>query len=167
MFFDGWFGLFRILVTGVLAYAALVFWLRVSGKRTLSKWNSFDFAVTIALGSVLASVIMSKETVLAEGIIAFVLLIGLQFVITWLSVRFDWVKNIIKGEPTLLLDKGEFLRGAMKQQRVTESEIRAAIRAKGAAAIEEIAAVVLETDGSFSVIKNSKTDSRSALSDVS
>lgn len=167
MFFDGWFGLFRILVTGVLAYAALVFWLRVSGKRTLSKWNSFDFAVTIALGSVLASVIMSKETVLAEGITAFVLLIGLQFVITWLSVRFDWVKNIIKGKPTLLLDKGEFLPGAMKQQRVTESEIRAAIRAKGAAAIEEIAAVVLETDGSFSVIKNSKTDSRSALSDVS
>ncbi len=167
MFFDGWYGLFRILIIGVPAYAALVFWLRVSGKRTLSKWNAFDFVVTIALGSVLASVILSKDTVLAEGIAAFVLLIGLQFVITWLSVRFDWLKNTVKGEPTLLLDKGEFLRDAMKRQRVTESEIHAAIRAQGSAATEEIAAVVLETDGSFSVIKNSKAGSRSALADVS
>ncbi|MDQ6785865.1 MAG: DUF421 domain-containing protein [Acidobacteriota bacterium] len=166
MFFDGWYAILRILITGVLAYAALVVWLRVSGKRTLSKWNAFDFVVTIALGSTLASVIMSKDTVLAEGIAAFVLLIGLQFIITWLSVRFDWVKNTIKGEPTLLLDKGEFLRNAMKSQRVTESEIRAAIRSKGTAAVEEIEAVVLETDGSFSVIKKSKTDSRTALSDV-
>ena len=167
MFFDGWQAIFRILITGVTAYILLVVWLRVSGKRTLSKWNAFDFVVTIALGSTLASVILSKDTALAEGITAFVLLIGLQFIITWLSVRFDWVKNTVKGEPTLLFDKGEFLRKKMKSQRVTESEIRAAIRSKGAAAVEEIEAVVLETDGSFSVIKKSKTGSRTALSDVS
>ncbi len=51
MFFDDWFGIVRILIVGVLAYAALIIFLRVSGKRTLSKWNAFDFVVTIALGS--------------------------------------------------------------------------------------------------------------------
>ena len=166
MFFDDWFALFRILAVSVFAYAALIVLLRVSGKRTLSKWNAFDFVVTIALGSTLASVIMSKDISLADGVFALLLLVGLQFVITRLSVRFDWVKNLIKAEPTLLLDRGEFLMEAMKRQRVTESEIRAAIRSAGAAAVEEIEAVVLETDGSLSVVKKSPNDSRSALKDV-
>jgi uncharacterized membrane protein YcaP (DUF421 family) len=166
MFFDSWFGIVRILIVGVLAYAALIIFLRVSGKRTLSKWNAFDFVVTIALGSTLASVIISKDVVLIEGVIAFALLIGLQFVITRLSVRFDSIKNVVKAEPTLLFDKGEFLPEAMRRQRVAESEIRAAIRSNGLAAIESVEAVVLETDGTFSVVKKSANDSRTALKDV-
>ncbi len=166
MFFDDWSGIVRILIVGVLAYVALIIFLRVSGKRTLSKWNAFDFVVTIALGSTLASVIISKDVVLIEGVIAFALLIGLQFVITRLSVKFDFIKNVVKAEPTLLFDKGEFLNEAMRRQRVTESEIRAAIRSEGFAAIEEIEAVVLETDGTFSVVKKSANDSRTALKDV-
>ncbi len=167
MFFDDWFGLFRILIIGVLAYGVLIFLLLASGKRTLSKWNAFDFVVTIALGSTLATVIMSKDVSFAEGVFALGLLIGLQFVITWLSVRFNWIENLVKAEPTLLFDKGDFLTNAMKRQRVAEGEVRMAIRAKGIAAVEEVEAVVLETDGSFSVIKKSATDSRSALADVS
>ncbi len=167
MFFDDWFGLVRVLVIGVLAYAAVIFWLRVSGKRTLSKWNAFDFVVTVALGSTLATVIMSKDVSFAEGVLALGLLVALQFVITFLAVRFDWVKKLVKASPTLLFDKGEFLPDAMRGERVTESEIRMAIRAQGIAAVEEIEAVVLETDGSFSVIKKSANDSRSALADVS
>jgi len=167
MFFDDWFGLIRIFIVGVLAYAALIIFLRVSGKRTLSKWNAFDFVVTIALGSTLASVVVSKDVVLIEGVIAFALLIGLQFVITRLSVKFDFIKNVVKAEPTLLFDKGEFLPEVMRRQRVAESEIRAAIRSNGLAAIEEAEAVVLETDGTFSVVKKSANDSRTALKDVS
>ena len=166
MFFDSWFGIVRILIVGVHAYAALIIFLRVSGKRTLSKWNAFDFVVTIALGSTLASVIISKDVVLIEGVIAFALLIGLQFVITRLSVRFNFIENVVKAEPTLLFDKGEFLNEAMRRQRVAESEVRAAIRSKGFASIENIEAVVLETDGTFSVVKKSANDSRTALKDV-
>jgi uncharacterized membrane protein YcaP (DUF421 family) len=167
MFFDDWFGLLRVLIIGVFAYGALIFLLLASGKRTLSKWNSFDFVVTIALGSTLATVIVSKDVSFAEGVFALGLLIGLQFVITWLSVRFDWAENLVKAKPTLLFDKGGFLLEPMKRQRIAEAEVRMAIRAAGVAAVEEIEAVVLETDGSFSVIKKAATNSRSALKDVS
>lgn len=67
MFFDGWTGLLRVLVVGTLAYAALVLLLRVSGKRTLSKMNAFDLVVTVALGSTLATVLLSRDVALAEG----------------------------------------------------------------------------------------------------
>jgi uncharacterized membrane protein YcaP (DUF421 family) len=72
MFFDDWFGLLRILIVSILAYGALIVLLLASGKRTLSKWNSFDFVVTIALGSTLATVIMSKDVSFTEGIFALV-----------------------------------------------------------------------------------------------
>lgn len=166
MFFDGWFGVTRIIIIGILAYFALIFWLRVSGKRTLSKWNAFDFVVTIALGSTFATVIMSKDVVFAEGFAALVLLIALQFVITWCSVRSELLKKIINSEPALLFDKGVFLDDALRRERVSKGEVRAAIRSQGFAAVEEVEAVVLETDGTFSVIKKTADNSRSALQDV-
>ena len=166
MIYDDMQGLIRVLTRAVLGYVALVFWLRVSGKRTLSKWNVFDFVVTIALGSILASVIISKSVALLEGILAFVVLIGLQYLITWLSVRSSKFAALVKAEPTLLLSDGEYCTAALKSQRVTKSEIRAAIRGAGILAIEDVAAVVLETDGSFSVMPHNNSGSKTALSDA-
>lgn len=167
MFFESWAGLVRVIVGGALAYAALILLLRTSGKRTLSKMNAFDFVVTVALGSTLATVLLSKDVALAEGVLAFALLISLQFAITWLSVRSARVSRLVKSEPALLLRRGRFLRGAMRRERVNEEEVRSAVRNAGRASISEIEAVVLETDGSLSVIGRSDGgDSESALEDV-
>lgn len=167
MFFESWFGPIRVIIVGVLAYLALIISLRISGKRTLSKWNAFDFVVTIALGSTLATVLLSKDVALVEGVSAFIVLIGLQYIITWLSVRYSVMERIIKAEPTLLLSRGQFIHESLREQRVTESEVRAAVREAGIVAIEEVGAVVLETDGSFSVMRKTESKSRSALADVS
>src|SRR5918911_4171620 len=109
MFFDGWYGPVRVVVVGTLAYTALVLLLRVSGKRTLSKLNAFDLVVTVALGSTLATVLLSKDVALAEGVLAFALLILLQFAITWLSVRSGRVQGLVKAEPSLMLHHGRLL----------------------------------------------------------
>ena len=152
MLFDSWAGLGRVLLVGTLAYVALVLLLRISGKRTLGKLNAFDLVVTVALGSTLATVLLSKSVALAEGVLALGLLILLQYLIAWLSVRSPQFQALIKAEPTLLLHRGRFLERAMKAERITREEILAALRASGAAEAGEIAAVVLETDGTLSVI---------------
>ncbi|MGG5823568.1 DUF421 domain-containing protein [Falsiroseomonas sp. HW251] len=154
MFFDSWFGLLRVLVVGTFAYAALVLLLRVSGKRTLAKLNAFDLIVTVALGSTLATVLLSKSVALVEGIVAFALLAGLQYLVAWFAVRSPGFSDLVKSEPTLLLHRGRLLEGAMRAQRVTRAEVFAALRGSGAAEPEQVAAVVLETDGSLSVIRN-------------
>ncbi len=166
IFYDNWEGLARTLIVGVLAYVSLVVALRGSGKRTLSKMNAFDLIVTVALGSTLATIILNKSTALAEGVLAFSLLIGLQFLVTWSSVRAGWVRRLVTGEPRLLLRRGEFLPDALKQARVTEDEVRAAVRAAGVAALDGVEAVVLETDGSFSVVKPGDGNGPSSLADV-
>ena len=166
IFFNNWFELLRVLIVGVLAYASLVAFLRVSGKRTLAKMNAFDLVVTVALGSTLATILLSKDVALAEGLVALALLIGLQFIIAWLSRRSRRVETLVKSEPALLLHQGRFLPLAMRHERVTESEVQAAIRSEGIARVEEVAAVVLETDGTFSVIKSGPSPWPSVLKGV-
>jgi uncharacterized membrane protein YcaP (DUF421 family) len=151
--FDGASPLLRTMVVGVLAYAGLLVVLRVSGKRTLSKLNAFDFVVTVALGSTLATVLLNKDVSLTQGVLAFALLVVLQFLITWTSVRIAWIRKIVTGEPTLLLHRGKLLDRALVLARVTEEEVRAAVRSAGVASLEDVEAVVLETDGSISVVK--------------
>ena len=154
LFFSGGLSLLRTALMALMAYTLLVFLLRVSGKRTLSKMNAFDLVVTVALGSTLATVILNKNVSLADGVLAFFLLIFFQLVITWLSARFKTVSHLIKSQPALLLYRGELLRDMMRRERIDEDEIYAIIRKKGLASYKEIDAVVLETDGSLTVIQN-------------
>ena len=152
LFFNNWDRIWRTLIIGVLAYVALVFILRISGKRTLSKMNAFDFIVTIALGSTLATILLSKDTALAEGIVALSLLVFLQFIITWLSVRSKKFQQLIKSTPALLFYRGSFLQHELKKERITQEEINAKLRQKGIEDVRTVDAVVLETDGTLSVI---------------
>ncbi|TFE00581.1 DUF421 domain-containing protein [Jeotgalibacillus salarius] len=153
MFFNDWETIGRTLLVGVLAYIGLIMILRVSGKRTLSKMNAFDLIVTVALGSTLATILLSKDVALAEGITAYFVLIAMQYIFTWLSVRSVTVSKLIKSQPELLFYNGEFYRGAMKKSRILEIEMLQAARSNGLSSFEEVLAVVLETDGSFSVVK--------------
>ena len=153
MLFDPWAGLGRVLLVGPLAYIALVAILRISGKRTLTKLNAFDLVVTVALGSTLATVLLSKSVALAEGMLAMALLVFFQFAITWLSVGSRGFRDLVKSEPTLIMHQGEFLDGAMRAQRMTRDEVMAALRSNGMMDASQAAAVVLETDGTIAVIK--------------
>ena len=166
MFFSGWSTLVRTLVIGILAYINLIVLLRISGRRTLSKMNAFDLIVTVALGSTFATILLNRDVSLAEGTLALALLIGLQYLVTWSSVRVGWVRKLVTGEPALLLYQGQMLSSAMRVARVTEDELRSAIRSSGSSSIDDVEAVVLETDGSFSVISQGSGNQRSSLSGV-
>lgn len=152
MFFESWAALLRIVIVGLLAYTALVVLLRTSGKRTLTKLNAFDLVVTVALGSTLATILLSKQTPLADGVVALALLIFLQFALTWLSVRNRTVRVLVRSEPRLLLLRGELLEGAMRDERINEDEVLQALRSAGYRCADDAEAVVLETDGSMSII---------------
>jgi uncharacterized membrane protein YcaP (DUF421 family) len=165
--FDGWASIGRTVIVGVLAYLALVILLRASGKRTLSKMNAFDLVVTVALGSTLATILLSRDVSLASGVTALAILIGLQYALAWGMVRSSTMRQIAKSEPRLLLFRGEFLHGAMRDERVNRDEVLAALRKHGMSDSDGAAAVVLETDGTFSVVADAPGGSHSALKDVS
>ncbi len=154
MFYDDWQGLLRVVTVGGCAYVALIALLRVSGKRTLAKLNAFDFVITIALGSTLATVLLSSSVALAEGVTALALLVGLQFAVTWTSVRSRRIRRLVRSDPTLVIYRGQLLHEALRRERVTEEEIRQVLRQQGQASVDTVAALVLETDGSFALVSD-------------
>jgi uncharacterized membrane protein YcaP (DUF421 family) len=152
MFYQDWSGIMRTLIVGTLAYGALIVSLRVSGKRTLAKLNAFDLIVTVALGSTLATIVLSEDVALAEGVAALLLLIVLQYVVAFVSVRSRRFARAVRSEPSLLVRDGALCPEAMRRARVTEEELETVLRTNGERRFEAVEAIILESDGSFSVI---------------
>lgn len=151
MVFQGWEGIVRTLLVGTLAYATLVIFVRIAGKRSLAKLNAFDFVVTVALGSILASILLQESIALTEGATAIGLLLLLQFFVSYGSVHSTKFARLVRSEPSLLARDGRICSGTMKQQRLTEEEIMSVVRSAGARDIGDVKFVILEADGSISV----------------
>lgn len=166
MFFDSWHALLHTIVVGTLAYIGLIALLRIAGKRSLSKWNPFDFIITVAFGAVMGTALTSADTPLTKILLAIALLVGLQYAITSLTVRFRSMRTIIKPVPVLLVCRGRILDDVLLRERITENEVLAALRARGVACLEDAEAVVLESDGSVSVIEGGDYGVATTLGDV-
>ncbi len=162
MWFDGWSDVVRVVVLGASAYVVMVIVLRVSGKRTLAKLNAFDLVVTVALGSVLATIALSSDVSLIEGVAAIALLVAAQWIVSWASVRTSLARQLVRAEATVVFD-GHFDDTALARVRLTRGEVFQAIRASGCGDLELVAAVVLETDGSLSVVTAERCHTASAM----
>ncbi|WP_054954699.1 DUF421 domain-containing protein [Paenibacillus dakarensis] len=166
MFFDNWYPIIRIIIVGTLSYFSLILLLRSSSNRALSQMNAFDFTVSVAIGSILSTVIMDTNVTLAEGLAAFVLLLTLQFIVSWLSMRYSAVEKILKSEPHLLFYQGNFINKAMKKARVHKDDIYQAARKEGIDSLDSVAAVVLEANGKLSIVQSDKKGSIETLNNV-
>lgn len=163
MWFDSWQDLLRVVAVGAAAYVSLVVVLRLSGKRTLSKLNAFDLVVTVALGSTLATILLSKDVSWSEGVLALVLLAVLQLTVAWTTTRLPSSRRVVTAEPVVLLRDGEVDQAAVRRERLTVDELRQAVRGSGVGGFDQVAAVVLESDGTLSVVPLSQAGDRSAL----
>ena len=159
-------GSLHLLVVGIPLYVVVVLVLRVFGKRTLAKMSAFDLVVTIALGSVLGGSLLNGNVALGTAVLAVVLLVALQFAVSWLSLRSRRFLDIVRSEPALLYYGGRFLDDAMKSERITRDVVIAGMRSAGFLRFDQVHAVVLETDGSLSVMPREESGPQNLLSTV-
>ncbi|QDP20491.1 DUF421 domain-containing protein [Sphingomonas xanthus] len=152
MFFEDYYSLLRVTVVTLVAYISLVAVVRFAGKRALAKLSAFDLIVTIAFGSTLATVLLSKDVAFLEGLLAFVLLAGLQWAVAKLSMQFSTIRKFIRSDPALLVENGQYRLETMASERINKAEVDQAIRSQGIGSLADVRAVVLEPDGSLSVL---------------
>jgi uncharacterized membrane protein YcaP (DUF421 family) len=152
MWFTGWEPIGRAVLFSAIAYVAVIALIRMLGHRTISKMNPGDFIVTVAVGSVAASLILHGDISLAQGLAALTTLLGLQFVTERTTSRSETLRQAADGRPVLLAYQGQFLHENMKRQNIHEEDIYAAAREHGIGRLGDLHAVVLEVDGQFSVI---------------
>lgn len=165
-FFDGWYNIARGVTLSAVGFVALIVVLRLSGKRTLSKLNVFDFVFVVAMGSVFAASIVEKDVTLLEGLAALTTMVLIQIVLAAVAQRSKRFERILNGEPTLLFSRGQFIHSSLRRERITEEEVRAAIREQGVTRTEDVDAVVLENDGSLTVAWTSHRPGASSLVDA-
>lgn len=158
VFFNGWHGLLRVVIVGVCAYLALVGMVRIAGKRSLAKMTAFDLVVTVALGSTLSSVILSRDVALLEGLLAMALLLGLQTLVAWLSSRYPALNELTKSTPAVLYADGGFDARRMLAERITRDDVMAAARSQGMQSLDGVAKVVLESNGELSVVRKTRAE---------
>lgn len=166
MLFDNWWGLARVVVAATGGYFGLLLLLRASGKRTLSRMNAFDFTVTVSLGAALAGLVTSKNMALAEGLLALAMLIGLQHAVAWGTLRWPILRRAVKADPTLLFYEGQYVWPALKRERVDPDEVLQSMRHQNVPGFENVQAIVLEPDGTFSFIRYNNEGTERILSNV-
>lgn len=166
MWFDSWTQILCIPALGWASYAALVLVLRISGKRILGQLNASDFIVTVAVGSALATIVLGSDIAFPTEVTALVLLVGLQFVVAWASAHLPHIRPALTAGPVALPIAGALQSDQLRRNRLSESEVLQDVRGSGSGHLFTVAAVVLETNGSISVIPENKLGSGSALRGV-
>ncbi|RNF39588.1 DUF421 domain-containing protein [Planococcus salinus] len=166
LLFDGWSNPIRIMIMAVLIYSYLILIMRLSGKRTLFQYNMFDMIISIAYGSTIATVLVTKDVTFLEGAIVLGMLTLLQLTIAVLEMKSKKFGAFVSPTPTFLYYKDNYCEEILKKERVLKSEIRNAVRQQGIGSMEDVEAVVLEGNGSMSIIPKSKTGSMDTLIDV-
>ncbi|QDT14323.1 DUF421 domain-containing protein [Alienimonas californiensis] len=157
--FKGWPTLFRVAVSGVALYVAVLIMFRLQGTRTTSKMNNFDWIVTIASGSIFGSAVVSDTVTVTQALVAFAVLMLCQWIVTKLSAIFPAFYDLVAASPALLFRNGRFLDDKLVSERVTKDEILAAVRSAGVTNLEGVSAVVLEADGTLTVLSGRGVDS--------
>jgi len=165
LFFKDWPAVLHIVICAVISYIVLFIFIRISGKRTLAKLNAFDFVVTVTLGSTLSSMIL-KKVPLVEGFVALITIIALQYLLAFLAKNSSKMEDVINSTPTLLFYDGKFIIPAMKKEVITEEEIYSEIRKYRLESLEDVQAVVMELNGTFTVVKKSNKVGPSSLDDI-
>ena len=146
-------------------YVAFVVLVRLVGQRSLTSLASFDFAAVVALGAVLGRTILLQEPTLMIGLLALATLFTLQGLLGMLrqNPRFD---RLIHRPAVMLASNGRLLRDHMRAVHVVEDEIRQAVRRAGARSLDEVQCVVLERNGTLSVIRTGHDADPWLLEDV-
>ncbi|MFK5690990.1 DUF421 domain-containing protein [Ornithinimicrobium sp. LYQ92] len=166
MWFDSWSAVLRIVLVGAASYVALVVLLRLSGKRVLAKLSAFDLVVTVALGSMLASAVLSKDVRYVDALTGMALLVLAQLAVTTVTSRLPGGRSFVNAEPTVVVMHGRLLEEALTRMRLTQDEVMQAIRSSGHGGLDSVGAVVLEPDGTLSVVGRSSVGDGQALAAV-
>lgn len=149
----------RGLALAMVALLFVVVQIRFLGLRSLSKMTSFDFVMTIALGSLVAGAAQATQwTGFAQALLAMAGLFILQWATSRLRKDSETAEDVLDNEPLMLMRDGEIIHSALKKSRVAESDLRAKLREANVLDLRAVRAVVLESTGDVSVLHGDKLD---------
>ncbi len=155
-----------VVVSGIAIYAVLLLLTRLSGLRSFSKMSSFDFAITVAFGTVIASTLLAPDPPLLQGLAGLFVLFGIQYVIAQARRGSERIKTLVDNRPLLVMAGPKVITEHLRKARITEEDLKSKLRLAGVTHPSQVLAVVVETTGDISVMKTTSEVDYSLFSDV-
>lgn len=141
-----------IFFNSILIYALLVFLMRLIGKRQLGELELSELVVTILISEVASEPILDPDVSLLRVVVPVVTLLGMEFLLSVVSLKSVKLRAILSGKPALLIVHGRIDQTQMRKNRITPDELTEALRSKGVLDLKEVEYAVLETNGQVNVI---------------
>ncbi len=139
-------------VDAVVMVMAILILTRLVGLRSFSKMSGYDFAITVAMGSILASVVVTKSTGSLVGIAALLALFGVQVVISHMRVASKTLAETVDNRPLLIMDGPRILDDNLAAAKMTRDDLMGKLREANVLRLDEVRAVVFEQTGDVSVL---------------
>ncbi|MBI0427600.1 DUF421 domain-containing protein [Psychrobacter sp. NG27] len=149
-----WQQVIGISLSAVGFYIGLMLFTRLMGLRSFSKLSSHDFAMTVGIGSILASTVLSDKPSLLQGLCAVAVLFLIQGVVSLIRRKVKPLKALIDNQAIILMAHGEYFSDNLKEANLSRSDVQEVLRKNGIKAKTEVFAVIMETTGDMSVIKH-------------
>lgn len=147
-----------VLISVIITYIGLVCLTRMFGLRSFSKMSGFDFAVTVAFGSIFASIVMAKDPPVLQGLLALTSLFLVQFLFATARRHWSWFNNLTGNTPRLIMTRGEINEYHLKKAKMTHGDLIAKLREANALNLTQVEAVIAETTGDVSVLHQTGED---------
>ncbi len=154
-----------VVVSTIGIYVAFIVCVRLVGQRSLASMSSFDFGCVVALGAVMGRTVLLQTPTLLTGVVGLGTLFAMQGVLGILRTdqRLD---RLLNRSPVLLMAADRLLKDNMRKAHVVEDEIRQKLRLAGIRRLEEVHSVILERNGTVSVIRRGTPVDPWLLADV-
>jgi uncharacterized membrane protein YcaP (DUF421 family) len=143
--------LWQTVAGSVIIFVVVIVFTRIIGLRSFAKFTTYDFAFTIAIGSII-STMLTTSTSLVHGSVAIASLLALTYIFSILQRRSSRLNNIISNAPLLLMDGSQILNKNLAHARIDKKQLIAKLREANVLNFDQVYAVVLESTGDISVL---------------
>lgn len=157
--YTSWTAALMVIISTVAIYVSLIILTRLAGLRSFSKMSSFDFAVTVAIGSVIASTILTRNPPLLQAAVGLSSLYCVQILVAWLRGRSQAFNRMVNNKPLLLMKGSTIVEENLKKAQVTHADLRAKLREANVIRLSQVKAVVMEATGDISVLHSEDENS--------
>lgn len=150
--------LFTIVIRTIFFYFFIMFLYRMMGKREVGQLGVIDLIVSILIAELVAICIEEPNNSIMHSIIPVLVLAGLEMSLAYLSLKNAKIRNILDGNPSMIIKGGKLNFSEMIKQKYSLDDLLVHIRDKGFKSIEDIEYAILETNGTLSIFGHNSTN---------
>ncbi|MCC7101189.1 MAG: DUF421 domain-containing protein [Rubrivivax sp.] len=150
----------EFIVRGVVVYAFLLVFLRLTGRRNIGQYDPFDLVLLLILSNAVQNSMNAGDNSLVGGLISALTLIGCHLLISQLAWSSPRLARLLDGAPRALIRSGQIDRQAMRSERLTLDDVHAALRAAGCLNAHEVQVATIETNGQITVVLRNRSSAQ-------